>query len=105
MRNMNGVHCQTSTATTESMARRGDDVQVNADVFNPIPFRVPFTAPKLGFSINRQTTPATTVGNIMGTKSAARKKLRPRSWLFINTARPSPNKNSRVSAEAAYKSV
>src|ERR1043166_38857 len=76
-RNTNGVHCQTSTAITDTIASFGDAVHVKLSVSIPNCFSVPFTAPKFGLSINRQTTPTTTVGNIIGTSKLARKKLRP----------------------------
>src|ERR1051325_11800933 len=72
-RNTNGVHCQTSTAITESIASFGDAVHVKCSVLTPKCFSVPLIAPKLGLSMSRQMTPATTAGSIIGTNKLARK--------------------------------
>jgi hypothetical protein len=100
-RNMNGVHCQTSTAMTDSSASFGDAVHVSASVFTPKLFSVPLTAPKFGFSISRHTTPATTGGSINGTSSAARNRPRARISRLSSTASARPSRNSHVSATAA----
>src|SRR5262245_16460086 len=100
-RNTNGVHCQTSTAITESIASFGDAVHVKLSVLIPIQRSVPLIAPKSGLSISRQTTPTTTLGSIIGTSKLARNSPRPRIREFNNSANPSPSRNSQLNAATA----